>query len=502
MTLRIPRPVSLVRDMKFIVKLFPEITIKSRPVRKRLIQRLGTNLDVMLRRIDDRIKVRTNWDKIDVICPWGSEDLRVDVVSVLARTPGVHAFLEVREFPLVDFHDAYERTREAYADLLRGKTFKVRVKRSGRHHDFTSVEMERYIGGGLNQHTEAAGVDVHKPEVWVELEVVDDRLYIVTERHQGLGGFPLGTQEPVLSLISGGFDSVVASYMTMRRGCKTHFIFFNLGGHAHEIGVKQVALHLWQRYGSCARVKFVTVPFEEVIGELLQNVHHSYMGVILKRMMLRAGERAADFMKIDALVTGESVAQVSSQTLTNLSLIDKATDKLVLRPLITTDKQDIINLSKQIGAFDFAKSMPEYCGVISDRPTTRGKLERVLEEEANFDFDVLEQALRRVQVIGIDEIVENVNAQTAVEALTRVGANQVIVDIRASHEQEKKPLNMPGCEILTIPFFKLGAEVENFAPDKEYLLYCDKGVMSQMQAHHLQEKGFGNIKVFRPEEGA
>ncbi|UTW10203.1 tRNA uracil 4-sulfurtransferase ThiI [Marinobacterium rhizophilum] len=485
--------------MKFIVKLFPEITIKSRPVRKRMIQRLGTNLEVTLRRVDEQIKVRNNWDKIDVVCAPGTEHLRDEVVSVLSRTPGVHAFLEVREFPLVDFHDAYERTREAYADLLKGKTFKVRVKRTGRNHDFTSVDMERYIGGGLNQHTEAAGVDVRNPEVWVELEVVDERLFIVTERHAGLGGFPLGTQEPVLSLISGGFDSVVASYMTMRRGCKTHFIFFNLGGHAHEIGVKQVALHLWQRYGSSARVKFVTVPFEEVIGELLQNVHHSYMGVILKRMMLRAAERAADFMKIDALVTGESVAQVSSQTLTNLALIDKATDKLVLRPLVTSDKQDIIDLSKQIGAFEFAKSMPEYCGVISDRPTTRGKLERVLEEEDNFDFEVLEQALRKVQVIAIDEIVENVNAHATVEALTRVGDNQVIVDIRAAHEQEKKPLNMPGCEILTIPFFKLGTEVENFDSAREYLLYCEKGVMSQMQAHHLQEKGFGNVKVFRPE---
>jgi thiamine biosynthesis protein ThiI len=126
-------------------------------------------------------------------------------------------------------------------------------------------------------------------------------------------------------------------------------------------------------------------------------------------------------------------------------------------------------------------------------------MERVLEEEANFDFDVLEQALKKVQVIAIDEIVENINAHAAVEALTRVGANQVIVDIRASHEQEKKPLNMPGCEILSIPFFKLGSEVESFDTDREYLLYCEKGVMSQMQAHHLQEKGFSNVKVFRPE---
>ncbi|NVK42278.1 MAG: tRNA 4-thiouridine(8) synthase ThiI [Oceanospirillaceae bacterium] len=484
--------------MKFIVKLFPEITIKSRPVRKRLIQRLSTNLDVMLRRVDDGIKVKSTWDRIDVHC--SDNALRDEVVSVLSRTPGIQAFLEVREFPLVDFHDAYERAQDAYADVIRGKTFKVRVKRSGTH-DFTSVDMERYVGGGLNQHTEAAGVDVRNPDVYVDIEVQQDKLFIVTERHAGLGGFPLGTQEPVLSLISGGFDSVVASYMTMRRGCKTHFVFFNLGGHAHEIGVKQVALYLWQKYGSSARVKFITVPFEEVVGEILQSVHHSHMGVILKRMMLRAGERIADFMKIDALVTGESVAQVSSQTLPNLAIIDRVTEKLVIRPLITMDKQEIVDLSKHIGTFDFAKNMPEYCGVISDRPTTRAKLDRVLEEEGHFDYEVLEQALKQVQVISIDEIVEDVNAHATVEALTRVAENQVIVDIRAGHEQERKPLNMPGCEILCIPFFKLGAAVEDFDADKEYLLYCEKGVMSQMQAHHLQEKGYGNVKVFRPDVG-
>ncbi|MFC6669899.1 tRNA uracil 4-sulfurtransferase ThiI [Marinobacterium aestuariivivens] len=484
--------------MKFIVKLFPEITIKSRPVRKRLIQRLGTNLDVMLRRVDEGIRVKTTWDRIDVHCGDGNEVLRDEVVSVLSRTPGIQAFLEVREFPLVDFHDAYERTRDAYAELLKGRTFKVRVKRSGKH-DFTSVEMERYIGGGLNQHTEAAGVDVHNPDLYVDVEIQQDRLFIVTERHPGLGGFPLGTQEPVLSLISGGFDSVVASYMTMRRGCKTHFVFFNLGGHAHEIGVKQVALYLWQKYGSSARVKFITVPFEEVVGEILQSVHHSHMGVILKRMMLRAAERVADFMKIDALVTGESIAQVSSQTLPNLAIIDQVTKKLVIRPLVTMDKQEIVDLSKSIGTFEFAKGMPEYCGVISDRPTTRAKLDRVLEEEGHFDYEVLEQALKRVQVIAIDDIVEDVNAHATVEALTRVGENQIIVDIRANHEQEKKPLNMPGCEILSIPFFKLGTAAEQFDADKEYLLYCEKGVMSQMQAHQLQERGYSNVKVYRPE---
>lgn len=483
--------------MKFSIRLFPEITIKSRPVRKRLIQRLQSNLQNMLRRVDEGIRVKGQWDKLDVECAGADPELVSQVVDLLGRTPGIHSFIEVTEYPLGDFHDVYEKAFAIYAEQLKGKTFKVRVKRSGKH-EFKSIDVERYVGGGLNQHAESAGVNVHNPDIYVDLEIRNDKLYVVTNAYKGLGGFPLGSQEAALSLISGGFDSIVASYMSMRRGCKTHFLFFNLGGHAHEIGVKQVALYLWNKFGSSARVKFISVPFDEVVGEILQSVHHSHMGVVLKRMMMRAGEKVADRMGIDALVTGESIAQVSSQTIPNLAIIDAATEKLVVRPLVTMDKQDIIDITREIGAYDFAKNMPEYCGVISDRPTTCAKKDRVAEEEADFDFEVLERALERRQVISIDEIVEDVNVHAEVEALTKVADNQVVVDIRAPHEQEKKPLNIPGCEIQLIPFFSLGSEVEQFSENKEYLLYCEKGVMSQMHAHQLQERGFSNIKVYRP----
>ena len=483
--------------MKFIVKLFPEITIKSRPVRKRFIQRLQNNLQIQLKRIVDEITVSGFWDKIEVVLPEESIASYDVVCEAMQRTPGVQFFIQVTEFPLGDFQDVFEKTLPLYVDRIRGKTFKVRVKRSGKH-EFTSVDLERYVGGGLLQHSESAGVDVHKPDVYVDMEVRDERLYIVEKQLQGLGGYPLGSQDAVLSLISGGFDSVVASYMTMRRGSKTHFLFFNLGGKAHEIGVQQVALHLWQRYGSSARVKFISVPFDEVVGEILQNVHHSHMGVVLKRQMMRAAEQVAGFMKIDAIVTGESIAQVSSQTIPNLTVIDQATNKLVIRPLITMDKQEIVDKTKALGCFDIVKMIPEYCGVISDRPTTQAKMTRVLEEEACLDMDVLNKAVVDCQVIAIDQIIENLDVQSEIEAMSKVSENQVIVDVRAPNEQERKPLNMPGCEIILVPFYELEAVAVTWAEDKEYLLYCDKGVMSRLHAQNLQEKGFEHVKIFRP----
>jgi thiamine biosynthesis protein ThiI len=485
--------------MKFIVKLFPEITIKSRPVRKRFTQRLQSNLQIILQRIEPKIKVRALWDRIDVDCPPEADAHYEAITQALACAPGISHCLEVQEYALGSFDDVLAHVIRVYGERLEGKRFVVRVKRAGKH-EFKSQDIERYVGGGLLQQTGAMKVDLHTPEVTVNMEVKDQKLFIVERRIDGLGGYPQGTQEGVVSLISGGFDSIVASYLTMKRGTKTHFVFFNLGGAAHEAGVKQVSYFLWNKYGSAAKVKFVTVPFEGVVAEILQHVHHSHMGVVLKRMMLRAAERVARRVKAEAMITGESIAQVSSQTLPNLAVIDKVTDGLVLRPLITYDKQDIIDIATHIGAYEFAASMPEYCGVISDRPTVRAQLSRVEEEEANFDFDILEQALQSATAQNITELADQA-AQEQLQASHSLGDNDVLIDVRHPDDQVKAPLNLPGANILTIPFFKVNNEFIDLPQDKQYLLYCPKGVMSQLHAMHLRDQGFENVGVYRPVGG-
>lgn len=146
----------------------------------------------------------------------------------MTRIPGIHHILAVEEHTYTDMHDIFEQTLALNRERLEGKTFCVRAKRRGKH-EFSSQDVERYVGGGLNQHIPSASVRLTRPEVTVNLEIDDDRLLLVTERHEGIGGFPIGTQEDVLSLISGGFDSGVSSYMLMRRGCRVHYCFFNLG---------------------------------------------------------------------------------------------------------------------------------------------------------------------------------------------------------------------------------------------------------------------------------
>ncbi|KZZ76632.1 tRNA 4-thiouridine(8) synthase ThiI [Oleiphilus sp. HI0133] len=486
--------------MKFIVKLFPEITIKSKPVRQRLVKQLRQNVQVVLSKETDGAKVQGFWDKIEVrLLPDYAAD-EPKLIAALQRIPGIANILKVESHELEGIDDRFEDIADicikTYGDQVSGKSFVVRVKRAGQH-SFASTDLERYLGGAFLQNTKASRVELREPDVAIKLEIRDQTLYAIAERYEGLGGFPIGTQEPVLSLISGGFDSTVSSYLTMKRGLKTHFCFFNLGGDAHEIGVKQVSLYLWEKYGRSHRVQFVTVPFEGVVAEILKNVNHSHMGVILKRMMMRAAQEVADQLNIQALVTGESVSQVSSQTITNLNVIDKVCETLVLRPLITMDKQDIIRLSTDIGTEEFAKNMPEYCGVISDRPTTCAKLDRVLEEESKFDFDVLKQAVEDAYFMKIDQVMRQQKNIVDVEVTNLPHVGDVVIDIRGAEELIKAPLTLTNNEIVHIPFYELMSELERLDKSQRYLIYCEKGTMSQLHASHLKGMGY-TVAVFKP----
>ncbi len=482
--------------MKFIIKLFPEITIKSQSVRLRFIKILNGNIRNILKTIDEDIKVVRHWDHIVVRSK--REELKPVIAEELSRIPGIHHILAVEEHTYTDMHNIFEQTLALYRERLEGKTFCVRAKRRGKH-EFSSQDVERYVGGGLNQHIATASVRLTHPEVTVNLEIDNDRLLLVTERYQGLGGFPIGTQEDVLSLISGGFDSGVSSYMLMRRGCRVHYCFFNLGGAAHEIGVRQVAHYLWTRFGRSHRVRFIAIDFEPVVGQILENIDDGQMGVVLKRMMVRAASMVAERYGVQALVTGEALGQVSSQTLTNLRLIDNASDTLILRPLISHDKEHIIDVARKIGTEDFARTMPEYCGVISKSPTVKAVKSKILAEEQNFDFSILEKVVEEASNLDIREIAEQTTREVVeVETVAAFGANDSILDIRSIDEQDDRPLQAGGAEVKSLPFYKLGSQFADLDQSRTWLLYCERGVMSRLQALYLHEQGYTNVKVYRP----
>jgi len=481
--------------MKFVIKLFPEIIVKSRPVRKQFISQLRKNLKKVIAPIIENARISGSWDLIELDIDDADSASEAILVEKLKTTPGIDFFLKVKEHSFESIDDIANIVIAEYSSVVKDKTFCVRVKRSGKH-TFNSINVEQQAGGALFHNSESAGVKLKNPEVKVQLEIRGDVLLTVVKRYPGLGGFPMGQQESCVSLISGGFDSSVASYLMMKRGIRTHYCFFNLGGMAHEVGVKQVSHYLWEKYSSSHRILFITIPFEKVVSEILSKIDHTQMGVVLKRMMLRVASQIAKEFNAPALVTGEAVGQVSSQTLTNLSVIDEVCEHFVMRPLIVMDKPDIIQLSRDIGVEEFAAVMPEYCGVISNKPTTRAKLHKVKSEESRFDFSVLEDAFENRKIENIDEIYKTSINIEAIEIVNLPTKDEVILDIRHPQEQAMSPLTLTGNSVQTIPFFKLQSS-DQLSKEENYLLYCDKGIMSQLQAEELTSKGY-KVRIYQP----
>ena len=217
--------------MKFVARLHAEITIKSRSVRKRHGKVLTNNLRKVLARDDADVYVKWLWDRIEVsVTPESATDANAigkAIAEGLSCTPGISWFAEVQERTLGDFDDVANWVGEHWAKSLQDKSFAVRVKRKG-HHEFKSQQLERYVGGYLLKAAPNSRVQLKDADTEINLQITDQTIYLLGDRQEGLGGFPIPTQETVVSLMSGGFDSSVASFEFMRRGARTHFCFFNL----------------------------------------------------------------------------------------------------------------------------------------------------------------------------------------------------------------------------------------------------------------------------------
>lgn len=485
--------------MKFILRLQAEITVKSKTLRKRHGTVLSSNVRNLVKKVTEEAAVRWLWDKIEVEIP-NDERLAEQVREILVCIPGIAHIEEVVQSEFIDFEGALQFVLDKMAPALKNKTFAVRIKRRGKH-DFSSQDLAMYIGGGVRARVEGATVKLVQPDVTVQLWLENSTLSLQVARLTGIGGYPLPTQETVLSLISGGFDSAVSSYQFIRRGARTHFCFFNLGGaEAHEAAVREVAYFIWKKYSSTHPVKFISVDLSDVVGAILSQDEQGVMGVLLKRAMLRAASLVAAKLNVQALVTGEAMGQVSSQTLSNLQVIDEVTSTLVLRPLITMDKQHIVDIAREIGVEQMAAAIPEYCGVISQKPTVKAKRGVVHAAEAGITDEMIEHAVNTAPVRDIRDVHDNPSTfmPTIIKQAEDLPEGALVIDIRSPEEEDEAPLELAKVEVQHIPFFKLATSMSSMAPERTYVLYCQQGVMSRLQAISLKEQGFSNLAVFEP----
>lgn len=290
-------------------------------------------------------------------------------------------------------------------DMRSAKSFKVEAKRSDKHFPMSSIELSQYVGGLLSDEFPEIKVDVRKPELTVHVEVREASAYVHANPLPGAGGMPVGSNGSAVTLLSGGIDSPVSSYMIARRGIHlvpVHFFSFPYTSEQAKEKVLELAKILT---GCCGRLAVEIVPFTHIQEEIRANCPEEYFTLIMRRFMMRISEKIAKQNDCKALITGENLGQVASQTMEALRVTEECISLPVLRPLIGMDKTDIVQIARKIGTFE-TSILPyeDCCTVFTPRhPRTKPRLEDVLTVESVLDIDALvNEAFNNREIIKFD----------------------------------------------------------------------------------------------------
>lgn len=369
-------------------KTFEDILIKN------LKRRLANVGQFQVRSAQSTITITPVYDDADM-------DEAADCVS---KVFGIAAFSRacVAE---KDIETIKQAAAEYLADTLEGvDTFKVEAKRSDKKFPLTSPQICTEVGGYLLRKFPNLSVDVHNPDITVTVEVRDFASYIRAGVIKGAGGIPVGTGGKAAVLISGGIDSPVASYMMAKRGLELTAIHFASPPYTSERAEEKVVELLKKVSAYSGRMKMYTVPFTKIQEQIKDKCHEEYFTIIMRRFMMKIAERVAKQNDCLALITGESLGQVASQTIGAIACTDNACSMPVFRPLIGMDKEEIIEISRKIDTFDISIQPYEDCCTVftPKHPRTRPILADVIAEENKIDYEpLIEEAVKNVKLTTI-----------------------------------------------------------------------------------------------------
>ncbi len=466
------------RPQRILLGLSGELSIKGKGTRRRFVDRLVSNLADAMRSHGVVCDIERSWSRLLLHAP----DRRV--AEIAGRVFGVQSVTLVEQRRWRTLADILSQGQEILASQVVGKTFAVKVKRgeASQKHPFTSPEVERQLGALLFPHS--AGVDLKHPEAPLSVEIRGQDVYFGGGRILAHGGLPIGTEGKALALISGGFDSAVAAWKILRRGVRLDYLFLNLGGEAHRDSVLRVLDLLARRWSYGSRPKLHVVDFRPHVEEIQRSCPPSLWQIMLKRQMLRAADQVARMHGLPALVTGEVVGQVSSQTLQNLAVIAAATRLPIIRPLVTEAKEDIVALARRIGTYDASEKVPEYCALAGKHPQTHANPRRVDNSEQRLDAEALRNSVESrasfdVRALDLDLIA------TADREIDQVPEGAEVIDLRSAHAF--RSWRYPGAEHRD--YGEAMRDLASFHTDKVYLFYCEVGLKSAQLAESLHRRG-------------
>ncbi|MGY4689213.1 tRNA uracil 4-sulfurtransferase ThiI [Salibacterium sp. K-3] len=325
-----------------------------------------------------------------------------DVMEPLRHVFGISSFSPAMKASN-DIEVIKETALQAFQQLDGAKkTFKVNARRSYKPFPISSQDVNHIIGGHVLKNTEGAAVDVHHPDVEINVEIREQGTYITCGRVDGPGGLPVGTAGKVMLMLSGGIDSPVAGYLSMKRGAELEAVHFHSPPYTNERARKKVEdlTKVLTTFGG--PVTLHVVPFTELQKAIHSAIPSNYAMTVMRRMMLRITENIAAQREIKALANGESLGQVASQTLESMHTINEVTNMPILRPLVTMDKQEVIDISEKIGTYPISIQPYEDCCTIflpSDS-VTKPKREKAARFEKGLDFKpYIEEAVANTEIL-------------------------------------------------------------------------------------------------------
>ena len=340
-----------------------------------------------------------------------------DINEIIQRLSKVYGIKSIS--PVIKIDKNEEKINQSAIqlsqDFVKGSTFKVDVKRVDKSFRLDTYELQRQVGGAILKENNNITVNVKNPDYEIKIEVRMDAIYIYEKVIAGAGGLPVGTGGKTLLMLSGGIDSPVAGIEVMKRGVTVESIHFHSPPFTSEKAkdkVIELTRILAERVGP---IKLHLVPFTEIQKQINKVVHPRYTMTSTRRMMMRISDKVVHQINANAIVNGENLGQVASQTLKSMYAINHVTATPVLRPLLTLDKEDIIKKAKELGTFETSIQPYEDCCTIftPKNPVTEPDFDKVVKYESVFNFDeMIENAVENIETLTIDQNYKSAKEQS------------------------------------------------------------------------------------------
>jgi thiamine biosynthesis protein ThiI len=467
-----------------LLRFSGEIATKAKPTRQRFERQLLRNVGDALTSEGIPARVSRTRNRVFV------ETADPRAPDVLSRVFGVQSLSVACVHPAEKLDQVVETGEGLFRDAVAGRRFAVRARRVGdrSHIALAARDVERALGTALLPG--AAGVDLGSPEVVVRVELHEGQAYFCTDTRRAPAGLPLEVEGRAVALVSGGFDSAVAAWQMLRRGVHLDYVFCCLGGRTHQLGVLRVLKQIADRWSYGSRPRLHAVSFETVAADIRARTKTRYWQVILKRQMLRAAEAVAHEVGADAIVTGEAVGQVSSQTLPNLATISEATQLPILRPLVGMNKDEIIRSAEAIGTAALSAVVDEYCAMVPTRPATVSRLDVVRGQEAGLDPETLPAAIAARECFDLRSLDPDACGLPELE-VDDIPEDATVIDLRS------KPAfaawHWPGA--LRLDLDHALAACRSLPREPRYVLYCEFGLKSAHLAERMRQEGLAAYHV-------